>query len=139
MTAQIEISTAWMLATLAGAGGVIAFLFRALITSKDREYSFLLREKERDLKELETLWKSFRDISLANEKVMRIRENAFRAKEGLPALDEPAPVVPEAFSPSTELARANAEISTLRASLVQIRKSAGIQPDAFPEAGTEKR
>jgi len=139
MIAGVEVSAAWVLATLAGAGGVIAFLFRALITSKDREYSLLLKEKERDIKELEQLWKSFRDISVSNEKVMRIRENLFRSKECLAPLEEPIPVVPESSSPTTELQRATAQIATLRASLVQIRESAGIAPDPFPAAGTEKR
>jgi hypothetical protein len=137
--ADVVISTPWMLGALAGAGSVIAFLFRALIVSKDREYEHLIKEKERDNKELENLWKSFRDISNDAVKVTTARENAFRAKEGLPPMLIIPDVVPEAFSPSTELSRANAEIATLRAQLVQLKLSAGIPPTQTPEAGTDKR
>jgi len=139
MIAGVEVSAAWVLATLAGAGGVIAFLFRALITSKDREYSLLLKEKERDIKELENLWKSFRDISIDSVKVTTARENAFRAKENLPPLPIVVPVVPESFSPSTVIGRANADIATLRAKMEQIKISAGQDPMQFPEQGDEIR
>ena len=137
--ADIVISTPWALGALTGAGAVIALLYRTLIAEKDQKFDLLLKEKERDLKELELLWKSFRDISTDAVKVTTTRENAFRAKEGLPPLVILSPVVPEAFSPSTELARANAEIATLRAALVQIKFSAGQPPIPWPEQGEEKR
>jgi len=135
----ITIGVATVISVFIATQGVIAVLFKLLMASKDREYATMLREKERDVRELEQLWKSFRDISVDNEKVMRTRENSFRAKEGLPPLEVLLPVRPEAFSPSTELSRANAEIATLRASLAQIKISAGIPADPFPEAGDEKR
>jgi len=139
MIASIEISTGQALTALTVLVGTISALFWMLIASKEREHSALLKEKERDLRELELLWKSFRDISTDSEKVMRARENSFRAKEGLPALSVLVPVVPESFSPSTELGRANAQIATLRASLAQIKISAGIEPTPTPEVGTDKR
>jgi len=132
----VVVTLAGVIVTLVGG---IRYLFRALITSKEREYEGLLKEKERDLRELENLWKSFRDIGSEAVKITTARENAFRHKEGLPDLQFVVPVVPEAFSPSTELSRANAEIATLRAQLAQLKLSAGIPAAPTPEAGSEKR
>ena len=139
MVANIEISTGQALTALTVLVGTISGLFWMLIASKEREHSALLKEKERDLRELENLWKSFRDIGSEAVKITTARENAFRHKEGLPDLHIIAPVVPEAFSPSTELSRANAEIATLRAQLAQLKISAGIPAAPTPEIGTEKR
>lgn len=41
MVSDIVLSTGWILGVIAGAGGVIAFLFRALIVSKDAELARL--------------------------------------------------------------------------------------------------
>ncbi len=128
-----------MISVVVALAGGITGLFWMLMASKEREHAGLIKEKERDIRELENLWKSFRDISTDAVRTSVHRENAFREKSGLPPMHLPAAVIPEAFSPSTELSRANAEIATLRATLVHVKLSAGIEPMPFPEAGFEKR
>ncbi len=139
LLADVIVSSPLMISVVVALAGGITGLFWMLIASKEREHVALLKEKERDIRELENLWKSFRDIAQDGVKVTTARENAFRHKEGLPPMTMPLDVVPEAFSPSTELSRANAEIATLRAALAFIKQSAGLPPMDMPEIGSEKR
>ncbi len=139
LVADIIVSSPLMIGLVVTLAGGITGLFWMLIASKEREHVALLKEKERDIRELENLWKSFRDISTQAVATSVHRENAFREKSGLPPMTLSAAVIPEAFSPSTELSRINAEIATLRATLVQVRISAGIEPTPVPEEGKEKR
>lgn len=136
-TDGINVDGLWVLATLAGAGGVIAFLFRLLIASKDREFNLLLGQKDRELAESESRKRSYSEMTSEAIASATQTTNYYRAKEGKPPLIVVAPVVSEGHSPSTKEQREAAEIATMRAQIARIKLVTGQEPRPEPEHAVE--
>ncbi len=124
----LTIETPYALAVLAGSGTVIAFLFRALIVSKDREFASLMREKEADNLELKERNKSFQELAVESAKFANDLANFYRLKEGKGPIAVVAPVVPESHSPPNEKQREAAVIQTLRAKMAAIKVAMDFEP-----------
>ncbi len=135
LLAQVVLDTAYLLAILAGAGGVIAFLFRALISSKDRELASIIAEKDKEAAELTSMKKSYQEIAQEAVKSALGTTNYYREKDGKPPILPVAPVISESHSASTSLQREVAVIQTLRATITQIMLEAGQEPRKEPEHG----
>jgi hypothetical protein len=133
----IEIGTVWVLATLGGAGGVIAALFHLLISSKDREYALLLAQKDKENAELISVKKSYQEITQEALKSAVDVTNFYRAKEGKPPIIPVAPVVSESHSPSTAAQREAALIATMRATMAQVKVVTGQEPRQEPDHALE--
>lgn len=129
----ITISGAVALSILAGAGGVIAFLFRALILSKDKEVASISAQNDREQKELEGLKKSYQEIAAEALRSATETANYYRAKEGLPPVVLLAPVVSESHSPSTRQQREEALVATMRANMAAVKLAVGQAPRPEPE------
>lgn len=127
----------YILAILGGAGGVIAFLFRLLISSKDRETALLLAEKDRAYKEVEDLKKSYKEIAIEALQSAQETTAYYRAKEGKPPILPVAPIISESHSPSTQKQRETAEVATMRAKIAQIKMEEGQEPRKEPEHADE--
>lgn len=129
MFAEVEtIGLGWILTLLAGAGGVIAYLFRMLITVNKEKYDLLLAEKERQNKELEAAKNSMKEIAAEAVKSYLATANHYREKAGQPPIVPLVPVVSESHSPPTKEQREAAEIATMRAKMAQINLAMGIKP-----------
>jgi hypothetical protein len=124
----MEHETTWILGLLAGSGGVIAYLFRMLITAKKEKYDLLLAEKERQNKELESAKNSMKEIASEAVRSYLATANHYRQKEGMPPIVPLVPVVAESQSPPTKEQREAAEIATMRAKMAQINMAVGIAP-----------
>jgi hypothetical protein len=136
LLAEGELGIVWILGLLAGAGAVIAALFKMLVTAHKEKYELLLAEKDRQNKELEASRKSLKEIASEAVKSYLNTANHYRQKEGQPPIVPLAPVVPEAHSPPTKEQREAAEIATMRARMAQINLATGIEPrQEQPAAG----
>jgi len=126
------VSVATLVGVIGTLGGGIWYLFKKLIASKDREHAAILKQLEIELKEKEAIKVSLKAIT--DEAVNYAREitNHLRAKEGKPPVPVVAPVVPESASPSTQLQRDAAHISTQRATLAALQLAQGNPPRPDP-------
>lgn len=129
----ITVSTASVMGIIFGSGGVIGVLFKLLISSKEREYNLLLREKDRDLAELDSLKASYQKMSADALKSATAIANFYRDREGKAPLIFVPPVIPETQSPSTAKQREAAELQTSLAHLEAIKRATGQAPKATPE------
>lgn len=129
----------YLAATLAGAGTVIAFLFRALITSKDRETAIALKDKDRLLAEVEAMKKSYQEIAAEAIRSAAETTNYYRRKEGLPPIVPVAPVIPESHSVPDAAQREAAEIQSMRARMAQIKLESGQEPRTVEGVGTDPK
>lgn len=140
----IVLDTPWVLAFLAGAGGVIALLYRALITSKDhlisqneKLYALAAAAKDAELIEQRGMKESYQEIAREAIKSATETTNYYRQKEGKPPLLVTSPVVSESHSPSTALQRERAAIQTLRAAMAHIKVVTGQEPREEPPKANE--
>lgn len=126
------VSVATLVGVIGTLGGVIWYLFTKLISSKDIAHAAILKQLELELKEKEAIKVSLKAIT--DEAVIYAREvtNHLRKKEGLPPVPLIAPVIPESASPSTQLQRDAAHISTQRATLAALQLSQGNPPRPEP-------
>jgi len=137
-TNGILISTLSVLGIFGGAGAVIAFLFRLLIASKDREFAMLLAQKEVERLDLEGMKKSYQEIAVEAQQTAINTANYYREKyESKPPLIIVAPVVSESHSPSTARQRETAFIATMRATMANIRLATGQESRPEPERAVE--
>lgn len=118
-----------------GSGAVIAFLFRALITSKDNEmkaamsaYNAALTERDRLMSEKVSAEKSYKEVASEAYRTATDILNHYRKMEGKPPVLPPAPVVAEGHSPPDDKQKKTAELQTLRANMAQLRLVAGLPP-----------
>lgn len=116
------------ISALAGAGGVIAFLFRALIVAKDREAALVMAEKDWLLAEKISAEKSYKELAAEALKSAIDTTNFYRAKEGKPPIIPLPAVVPEGHSPSDKKQINTAELQTMRATLAQVKVASGQEP-----------
>lgn len=139
-TQGIQLSPVYLLAILAGAGSIIALLFKLLISTKDnliaakeREFSVLVAQKDKALADLDSVNKSYREI--ADEALKSAADTLahYRQKEGKPPVVPLANVLPESHSPSTPEQRVTADVATMRQKLAQIKIAAGQAPREEPE------
>ena len=149
MGREVLDSTPVIIATmLLGSGAVIAFLFKLLISSKDREMALLIAEKDRMRFEIETrnrqneiemesIKKSYEEMAAEALKSARDTANYYRAKEGKPPIIPVAAVISESHSPSTAKQREAAAIQTMRAEMAQIKLAVGQSPRLEPERADE--
>jgi hypothetical protein len=127
----MPIDPLYILGLFAGSGAVIAFLFRLLIGSKDREYAAMVVAKDRAIADLDALRKSYASIAEDAVKTAIDQANFYRRKyEDKPPLVITAPVLPESHSPSTEAQWEAAKIATLRAAMAVVVLNATTTPDA---------
>jgi hypothetical protein len=144
----ITVETPYILAFLAGAGGVIALLFRLLITSKDEKYAAIISEKEtanalalkeKDIAiaEKDSVNKSYKEMATEAVKSATDMANFMRHKDGQPPIIPVAPVISESHSPSTEKQREAAEIATLRARLAATKLAVGQEAREEPPRAVE--
>lgn len=140
----IEISAGWVFAFIAGSGGVIAFLFRLLISSKDATIASMekaaqlaLEASKREVDEQKSMKVSYQDIAQEATKSMLETTNYYRAKDGKPPVLIVAPVVPESHSPSTMLQREVAGIASLRAIMAATKEATGQEPRPIPPHAVE--
>lgn len=134
----ITISSAYAITIIAGAGAIIALLFRLLITAKDEKTALLIAQKDSLLAERDSVRKSYEEIAAEAIKSARDNANYYREKEGKPPLIMAAPVIPESHSPSTAKQREAAHIQTMRAAVAVIKLAAGQPPRSEPERANEK-
>lgn len=125
------------LGLLGGAGIVIAFLFRALITSKDKELASMVLakdavifEKERAINEIRSLKESWEKIAHEFADSAVRTTDFFRGQQNKPPLATlmVAPVIPEKNSPSSQLQIEEARLQTLKALMELVRKESGQEP-----------
>jgi hypothetical protein len=137
LLAVIDDTVIWvfLIATLGGSGTVIAFLFRALITSKDKEMAAkdlaneaLAKEREKDFKEMEGFKKSYAEIATEAVRSQVAIVNFYREKEGKTPLVATAPVVAESHSLPTAEQTEAALIQTLRAQVAKVKDMVGQSP-----------
>lgn len=133
----VTFTPAQVWATLIGAASVIAFLYRALIVSKDRESNQVLLQKDAAIAELVSIKKSYEEVAQDAIKSATATVNHYRQKEGKPPMIPIAPVISESHSPSTAKQRETARIATMRATMANIRLLSGQIPRAEPERAIE--
>lgn len=142
--AQDALSVTYLIGVLVGAGGVIAFLFRALIKSKDdliiakeKEHERVRQDLEAERKEEEARKKVYQEM--ANEGIKSAIETAnfYRKKEGKPPIIPVPPVISESNSPSTSAQRETAEVSTMRAKMEQVKRMMGQEARQEPPRDTD--
>lgn len=131
----VVLNTVYVLAVLAGAGGVIAFLYRQLITSKDalieakeKAHQLALAEIATQRAAEEALRKSYQDIAAEALKSATETANYYRAKEGKAPIIPLAGVIPESHSPATPAQQEAARIATMRAAMAQVKLATGQSP-----------
>ena len=122
------IEAPYVIAAFVSAGGVIAFLYRALIQSKETEIVNLKAQ----LEEEKSLNATFQDVAKEAIKSAIETTNFYRQKEGKPPLILPSPVVSEGSSPPTTRQKSAALASTMRAVMVIIRESENQEPRREP-------
>lgn len=140
----VTLETPYLIGVFVGAGGVIAFLFRLLVTSMSRE---LAAEKERfamilaakDATQRETVEQKKIYQEVASEAIRSAAEttNFYRQREGKPPLLLPVPVIPEGSSPSTARQLEQAQAASMRAAMVTIKAAVGQEPRKEPGHGTD--
>lgn len=133
----VNLSPVYILAVIAGAGAIIAFLFKLYIAARDREQALLLAQKDTALSELEGLRKNYQEMASEAINTAKATVDYYRAKEGKPPLTIPAPVISESHSPSTQKQREVAFVQTLRAAMVEIKAATGQPPRIEPEPAVE--
>lgn len=134
----------YILGILSGAGMVIAFLFRQLISAKDqliavreREVALIMAQKDAAIAELISVKKSHQEMATDAIRSATEMANFVRSKEGKPPIIPIAPVISESHSPSTEKQRETALIATMRAQMALIRVKMGQEPRQEPEQAVE--
>lgn len=140
----INLSPVYVLTLLAGAGSVIAFLYKKLISTKDdviaakeREFALLAAQKEKAIADLDSINKSYREI--ADEAIKSAADMLahFRKQEGKPPVVPLAAVIPESHSDSTPEQRILADLATMRQRVAQLRLESGQPAKEEPgKAGT---
>jgi len=133
----ITLEPAYLLTILAGAGGVIALLFRLLITSKDRESALVMAEKDRVILELESVKKSYQEVAAEALRSALDTTNWYRQRDGKPPLIPAAPVISESHSPSTEKQRETAALQTMRATMAAVKLVTGQEARQEPPHAQE--
>ncbi len=114
--------------------GVVALLFRLVMTGKDAAISDLRLE----ITDLKSKQKSYQEVADEALKSARETANYYRAKyEKLPPIMPLAPVISESHSPSTAKQREEAAIATMRAGMAQIKLATGQEPREEPEHAKE--
>lgn len=140
----IQISSLSALGILAGSGTVIAFLFRALISSKDKELASVIaandaenKLQDKALLESESRSKSWEEMANESSAALTKMANFVLQKDGKMPLVVLAPVISESHSPSTEAQRATARIQTMRALIADVKLRIGDEPRPEPERAIE--
>lgn len=143
---SIQISAIYVVGILATAGSVIAFLFKSLITSKDRElaakeekFNLIVQQKDKALQEVESIKKSYQEIATEALKSATDTANFYRNKEGRPPIIPTAPVIAESHSPSTAAQREAALIQTMRAAMAKVKLESNQEPRPEPPKSAEEQ
>lgn len=126
--ATLELDVGWLISVLVGAGGVIAFLFRMIVTDKNKQIDALTARNT----QLENTKQSYEDMAIEGVKSARATANYYLQKEGKPPIIPLVPVISESHSPSTEEQREAARIATLRAEMAQVKVVMGQPPREEP-------
>ena len=131
----MQVDVVYVIASFISAGGVIAFLYRQLITSKDalleserKNFALILAQKDADSKEQDSIKKSYQEIAQEAQQTAINTANFYREKDGKPPLIIAAAVVPESHSPPTAMQRETALIASMRAVIANIRLATGQDP-----------
>lgn len=129
---------------LAGAGTVIAYMFRMLIITKDeviqakeKAHELALLQLAAEKKEEESRKRSYEEIAREAIKSATETANYYRLRDGKPPIIPEAPVVSESHSPSTAIQRETASIATLRATMAKIKLVTGQEPREEPPQAIE--
>lgn len=133
----VNLSPVYILAVIAGAGTIIALLFKMVLAGRDREHNLLLAQKDAALMELDSLKKGYQEIAGEAIKSAMDTANYYRSKDGKPPIDVAAPVISESHSPSTQKQREMALVQTMRATMAQIKVASGQAPRVEPEHAIE--
>jgi len=124
-------------ALLVGAGGVIAFLFRMIISEKDAKAKLIVEEKDRLIADLISERKTNKEIRDDAVKALLQQANWNRAQIGQPPIVVEPPVIPLSNSPSTEKQRDAADVQTAMATLAKLKREMGLEPKEEPEHAVE--
>src|ERR1700684_4380576 len=124
-TNEGAIAIAGLLATLAGAGGVV---FKLLIKNYDQQMADLKSQRD-----------SYRQMNDESVRALESVVNAKRAASGKLPFAPLAAVVPEHSSPVTEKQQTVADIATVRAKLTAAKMELGLPPRDETEEERTKR
>lgn len=128
----MTIEAPYLLAIFAGAGGVIALLFRLLISSKDKELTSVIASMNARLEEVEGLKKVYQEVAAEAVRSAAETTNFYRQKEGKPPIILPASVVPEGKSPPSVKQLEAAQAASFRAAMAAIKLATGQAPRKEP-------
>lgn len=113
---------------LAGAGGVIALLFRLLIASKDEVLASVLKERDRIVSELTAERNSAKEFGREALQSALDTANYYRSQQGKPPLIPVGAVAPPTNSPSTLKQRVADELGPHWATLALIKLHSAQEP-----------
>lgn len=140
MLAEITLDPVTLGAIVAGIIATVGVLYKALMAAKDAataaaigEKDRMLADKDKAIKELDSLRKSYQEMATEGIKASLEMHNYNQAKAGLPPLVPLAPVIPESHSPPNPQQIESALISTMRATMAQIKLESGQEPRKEPE------
>lgn len=128
----MQIESAHVVALIITAGGVIGYLFKLVLESKDDKFTIITATKDRQLEEAKILIKTYRDIAQEAIAAFADNENNHRKQAGKETLTLPVGVVAEGSSPPSKEQLEAAKLATMRNAMAILKRETGLPPRELP-------